>query len=74
MESKTNIEELINIEPSEMKDTTVILNNDKTFFNEEDYSTIEGQPNYFELDEYQRSNGAIALISPNTLPLVTKKN
>lgn len=73
IESKTDIEELVNIEPSRIKETTVILNNDKPFFNKEDYSTLEGQPIYFELDEYQRSNGAIALISPNTLPLVTKK-
>lgn len=70
---QTDIEELINIEPSKIKETTVILNNDKPFFKKEDYSTLEGQPIYFELDKYQRSNGAIVLISPNTLPLVTKK-
>ena len=43
------------------------------YLTKKDFKTIEGEPQYFELDSNGRSNGAIALISKNTLPLITKK-
>lgn len=67
------INELINIEPNKTKKYTVIINDDKPLFDKKDFDTIEGKPQYFELDSKGRSNGAIALISKNTLPLITKK-
>ena len=67
------VNELINIELGKIKRHTIIINNDKPLFNKKDFNTIEGNPQYFELDSNGRSNGAIALISNNTLPLITKK-
>lgn len=67
------INELINVEPNKIKKNTVIINNDKPLFNGKDFDTIEGKPQYFELDKNGRSNGAVALISKNTIPLLTKK-
>lgn len=67
------VNELISIEPSKIKKHTIIINNDKPLFNKKDFNTIEGEPQYFKLDKNGRSNGAIALISKNTLPLITKK-
>lgn len=67
------INELINIELNKIKKHTVIINDDKPLFDKKDFDTIEGKPQYFELDNNGRSNGAIALISKNTLPLITKK-
>jgi DNA-entry nuclease len=58
---------------SNVKDEIVILNNDKPLFNKKDYELIEGEPIYFEPDEYERSTGAIAIITKNTIPLVIKK-
>jgi DNA-entry nuclease len=58
---------------SNVKDEVVILNNDKPLFNKKDYETIEGEPIYFEPDEYERSTGAMAIITKNTIPLVIKK-
>lgn len=67
------INELINIELNKIKKHTVVINDDKPLFNKKDFDTIEGKLQYFELDNNGRSNGAIALISKNTLPLITKK-
>ena len=67
------INELINIEPNKIKKHTIVINDDKPLFNKKDFDTIEGKPQYFELDNNGRSNGAIAIISKNTLPLITKK-
>ena len=67
------ISELINIEPNKIKKHTIVINDDKPLFNKKDFDTIEGKPQYFELDNNGRSNGAIAIISQNTLPLITKK-
>ena len=67
------INELINIDPNKIKKHTIVINDDKPLFNKKDFDTIEGKPQYFELDNNGRSNGAIAIISKNTLPLITKK-
>lgn len=53
---------------------TITLNNDNPILLKDNYKIKEGQPIYFELDEYGRSNGAIAILSKNTLPLVLKKH
>ncbi len=39
-----------------------------------DFNLVEGEPIYFELDELGRSNGAIAILSKYTIPLVIKKD
>lgn len=67
------INELINIQPNKIKKYTIVINDDKPLFNKKDFDTIEGKPQYFELDNNGRSNGAIAIISKNTLPLITKR-
>ena len=67
------IDELIDNRTDNITEEAVILNNNIPFFEKEDFEIIEGEPIYFEPDSYGRSNGAIALISKNTLPLVTKK-
>lgn len=67
------IKKLVDKRTNNIDDEIVVLNNDKPIFNKSDYEIIEGEPIYFELDEYGRSNGAIALISKNTMPLVIKK-
>ncbi len=71
--SNINIEELVNVEVNKIKEAVITVNDDIPLFSKQDYEIAEGEPKYFELDEYDRSNGAIALISNNTMPLVTKK-
>jgi hypothetical protein len=73
MEYNSAIKKLIEKDINNIKDEVVILNNDEPLFNKKDYELIEGEPIYFEPDEYGRSAGAIALISKNTIPLVIKK-
>lgn len=74
MKYKDIIEELINAKLSNIKDETVQINDGKPLFTKKDYEIIEGQPKYFELDKYGRSNGAIALVSKNTLPLIINRD
>jgi len=67
------VEKLVNKKINNIKEAIVPLNNNKPIFDEEEYKTIEGEPKYFEPDEYERSTGAIALITKNTIPLVINK-
>ena len=67
------VEELVNKGTNNIKDYAVPINGDKPIFTKKDYETIEGEPIYYELDNYGRSNGSIALVSKNTIPLVVKK-
>ncbi len=53
---------------------TETVNNGKTFFTQNDCSIIEGMPQYYEIDEYGRTKGAIAIISKNTLSIRTEKH
>ena len=53
---------------------TETVNNGKTFFTQNDYSVIEGVPQYYEIDEYGRTKGALAIISRNTLSIRTEKH
>lgn len=50
------------------------VNKGKTFFTKKDYNVIEGLPQYYEIDEYGRTSGAIAIISRNTLSIRTEKH
>jgi len=45
----------------------------KPVFEKQDFYVVEGVPKYYGIDEYGRIIGAIALISPNTLPMITEK-
>lgn len=67
------IEDLIINENKYKTDKIIPLNNNKPIFSKADFEIIEGEPIYFEPDEYGRSNGGIALVSRNTMPLVIKK-
>lgn len=67
------LSELINADINNIKDETPKINDGKPIFNKSDYKVIEGEPKYFEPDEYGRSSGAIAIVSRNTQPLVIKK-
>ncbi len=69
----SEMNELVNVNINKVQESVVIVNNDKPLFKKQDYQTIEGKPKYFELDEYGRSSGAIAMLSIDTIPLVTKK-
>ena len=73
MKNKDIIKELLNVNIENIKEETIIINNNKPFFVKEDYDIKEGEPKYFEPDEYERSTGAIALISKNTIPLIINK-
>lgn len=75
---KTNydeeVQQLVDKGTKNIKQYSITLNNDKPKFQKQDYKIVEGEPIYFEPDELERSNGAIAIISKNTIPLVIKKN
>lgn len=58
---------------NKQKELIIVINNDKPIFKKKDYEMIEGIPQYFEPDKYGRSNGAIAIISKNTIPLTINK-
>lgn len=73
MDYNIEIKKLVEKGTNNINNETVILNNGTPIFNKCDYEIVEGEPIYFELDEYGRSNGAMALISKNTIPLVVKK-
>lgn len=73
MKNKDIIKELLNVNIENIKEETIIINNNKPFFVKEDYDIKEGEPKYFEPDEYERTTGAIALISKNTIPLIINK-
>lgn len=51
------IKELLNKNIDKIKDYAVQVNKGKSFFNKEDFNTIEGVPIYFEPDEYGRTKG-----------------
>ena len=68
------VNKLVETGVKNIKENTVILNNDKPIFDKSDFNTKEGKPIYFDLDELGRSNGAIAILSNNTIPLVIKKD
>ena len=68
------VEYLLNKKISEIKEYSVEINNGKPFFNKTDYKITEGEPKYFELDEEGRSDGAIAIVTSNTMPLLVNKN
>jgi len=70
---ENKINQLVNTDIDAIKKYTITVNEDKPLFSKKDYNVTEGDPQYFDLDEYGRSNGAIAIISSNTLPLITKK-
>ena len=67
------IEQVINQDLNKIDELSIIINNNKPFFEEKDYDIREGVPKYFEPDEYGRSSGAIAIISNNTLSIRTEK-
>lgn len=64
--NKRNIDKLENF--------TTIVNDDKPFFEKEDYKIVEGIPKYFEPDEYGRTTGGIAIISKYTLSIMVEKH
>ena len=67
------VKQLVNKGTKSIKEFNISLNNNKPLFQKEDYEIVEGEPIYFEKDEYGRSTGAMALISRNTIPLVINK-
>lgn len=68
------IDNLINKNTKTIKEYSVEINKGKPFFNKDDYEIIEGVPKYFKPDEYGRSNGAIAIVSIDTMPFLINKN
>lgn len=71
---KDIIESLVNVDIYNLKEESVEINKGKPSFNKKDYEIVEGEPQYFEPDEYKRSSGAIAILSKNTRPLIIIKN
>lgn len=70
---KDIIESLVNVDIYNLKEESVEINKGKPSFNKKDYEIVEGEPQYFEPDEYKRSSGAIAILSKNTRPLIINK-
>ena len=68
------IKEILAKNLNKLEEYTEIVNNGKTFFTKNDYDIIEGVPQYYEIDEYGRTSGAIAIISRNTLSIRTEKH
>lgn len=68
------VQQLVENGAKKTKKYSITLHNNKPEFQKQDYKVIEGEPIYFEPDKLERSNGAIAIISKNTIPLVIKKN
>lgn len=67
------VEKLVNGGANNIKKKTVILNNNKPILKKEDFDVIEGNPKYFGIDKYGRITGEIAMLSKNTLPIITEK-
>lgn len=49
------------------------MNDNKPILGKEDFNVIEGNPKYWGTDKYGRITGAIALLSKNTIPIITEK-
>ena len=71
---KNKVSELVEKGAQNIKEKSIPLNNGKPIFEKSDFNLVEGEPIYFELDELGRSNGAIAILSKYTIPLVIKKD
>ena len=71
---KELVDSLTNIKFEKSEDFTVVINEDHPLFEDNDYNLTEGSPLFFELDEYNRTSGAIAIISKNTLSIQVKKH
>lgn len=71
---KNKVSELVEKGAKNIKEKSIPLNNGKPIFEKSDFNLVEGEPIYFELDELGRSNGAIAILSKYTIPLVIKKD
>lgn len=70
---KNKVSELVEKGAKNIKEKSIPLNNGKPIFEKSDFNLVEGEPIYFELDELGRSNGAIAILSKYTIPLVIKR-
>ncbi len=73
MNYKEIVEDLVNKGADNIKKKTVILNDNKPILGKEDFNVIEGNPKYWGTDKYGRITGAIALLSKNTIPIITEK-
>lgn len=73
MSYKKIVEKLVYNGTDNIKKKIIILNNNKPIFTKQDLDVVEGKPKYFGLDKYGRITGAIAVLSKNTLPIITEK-
>lgn len=73
MSYKKIVEKLVDNGTDNIKKKIIILNNNKPIFTKQDLDVVEGKPKYFGLDKYGRITGAIAVLSKNTLPIITEK-
>jgi len=73
MNYKEIVENLVNKGADNIRKKTVILNNNKPILEKADFNVIEGNPKYWGIDKYGRITGGIALISKNTIPIITDK-
>ena len=73
MSYKDKVEELVNAGADNIRKKIVVLNENKPIFSKKDYQVVEGIPQYYGLDKYNRITGAIALVSKNTIPRITEK-
>lgn len=73
MNYKKFVDELVNKGADNIKKKTIMLNGGKPILGKSNYEVKEGEPKYFKIDKYGRSTGGIALVTPNTLPLITDK-
>ena len=73
MNYKKIVEDLVKKGADNIKKKTVILNDNKPILEKEDFNVAEGIPKYLGTDKYGRITGAIALLSKNTIPIITEK-
>lgn len=73
MSYKKIVEKLVYNGTDNIKKKIIILNNNKPIFTKQDLDVVEGKTKYFGLDKYGRITGAIAVLSKNTLPIITEK-
>lgn len=73
MSYKKIVENLVKKGADNIKKKTIILNNNKPIFAKQDLDVLEGKPKYLGIDKYGRITGAIAMLSKNTLPIITEK-
>ncbi len=75
MKKEMSFKEAMNNKEFQKEKEDIIINKNIPFsFTNDDYTIIEGKPKYTDSERNKRSGAATAIISNNTLALITSKN